>query len=356
MASIQKRDNGKWRARYRDEAGKEHARHFPRKVDAQRWLDEVTASQVAGTYVDPRAGLVKVADYAAAWESNRVNRAGTLQIIDNALRVHVLPELGEYPIKAVRPMHVEAFVKRLVDKGLAPGTIRNIYDVLARVFSSAVRDRLIAFSPCIDVALPPGTRTEVVPPTLDEIQAVCDELDERWRPIVVILAGSGLRIGELLGLNVFDVDYLRRTIDVSKQRLQSNEIAPTKSSVSRVVPIGQVVLDAIARLEHNGDGPLLLDEFGKPLSYRRWKQILKDATSRAGVDFTSHDLRHYCASVALSGGASIVQVQKLLGHGSANITLRTYAHLVPGDEDRTRNALDAALSSADWLRTGAASS
>ena len=56
MASIKKRADGKYRARYRDGAGKEHARHFERKVDAQRWLDEVTASMVTGQYVDPRRG------------------------------------------------------------------------------------------------------------------------------------------------------------------------------------------------------------------------------------------------------------------------------------------------------------
>jgi len=53
MASITKRPDGRWRARYRDEAGKEHAKHFDRKVDAQRWVDEVTASIVTGQYVDP---------------------------------------------------------------------------------------------------------------------------------------------------------------------------------------------------------------------------------------------------------------------------------------------------------------
>jgi hypothetical protein len=58
MASIKKRPDGVWRARYRDESGKEHARHFARKVDAQRWLDEVTASMLTGQYVDPRAGRV----------------------------------------------------------------------------------------------------------------------------------------------------------------------------------------------------------------------------------------------------------------------------------------------------------
>ena len=58
MASIAKRPDGRWRARYRDAAGKEHARHFRRKVDAQQWLDEVTASVVTGRYVDPSAGRV----------------------------------------------------------------------------------------------------------------------------------------------------------------------------------------------------------------------------------------------------------------------------------------------------------
>ena len=57
MASISKRPDGQWRARYRDETGKEHAKHFARKADAQRWLDEVTASMVRGEYVDPRLAV-----------------------------------------------------------------------------------------------------------------------------------------------------------------------------------------------------------------------------------------------------------------------------------------------------------
>jgi hypothetical protein len=67
MASIARRPDGTWRPRYRDAEGKEHARHFARKADAQRWLDEVTASIVTGTYVDPRAGKVTFRDYAVEW-------------------------------------------------------------------------------------------------------------------------------------------------------------------------------------------------------------------------------------------------------------------------------------------------
>ena len=71
---------------------------------------------------------------------------------------------------------------------------------------------------------------------------------------------------------------------------------------------------------------------------------------------TSHGFRHFFASALISGGASVKQVQTVLGHASAVITLRTYAHLWPGDEDRTRDVMDAALSPlADSLRTEAAS-
>lgn len=105
--------------------------------------------------------------------------------------------------------------------------------------------------------------------------------------------------------------------------------------------------------------PPFIDELGEPLTYRRWKRLLADATTAAGVEMTSHDLRHFAASALISGGASVKQVQAFLGHSSAVITLRTYPHLWPGDEDRTRDVLDAALAPlgarADSLRTEAAS-
>ena len=68
MANISKRPDGRWRARYRDRAGKEHARHFRRKLDAQRWLDSVTTAITTGTYVDPVHAHVTVGD----WTDNRV--------------------------------------------------------------------------------------------------------------------------------------------------------------------------------------------------------------------------------------------------------------------------------------------
>jgi len=76
------------------------------------------------------------------------------------------------------------------------------------------------------------------------------------------------------------------------------------------------------------------------------------AADTAGVDFTGHGLRHFYASALIYGGASVKQVQERLGHASAVITLETYSHLWPGDDDRTRDVMDAALLPvADSLRT-----
>lgn len=363
MASVAKRPDGRWRARYRDESGKEHARHFSRRVDAQRWLDEVTASVVRGDYVDPKASRTTVEAYATSWQGIQVSSDATKRIVDNALRLHVLPVLGRHQMGTVRRSHVQALVKDLEAKGLSAGSVRNIYEVAARLFDAAAEDRVIQASPCRRIALPRNHDGEVDPPTLEQIKAVQAELEPRWQAIPLVLAGSGLRIGELLGLGTFDVDYLRRSIRVERQRLQSGDLAPLKSKASRrTVPVGQVVVDALTA--HLGEYPgsdeaLFVDELGRPLTYRRWKGLWRTATVAAGVDATSHDLRHFAASALISGGASVKQVQAFLGHSSAVITLRTYAHLFPGDEDRTRNVLDAALSparaTADRVRTEAAS-
>lgn len=106
MASLAKRPNGKWRARYRDAAGKQHARHFARKADAQRWLDEVTTSVVTGTYVDPGAGRALFRDYAEQWRHAQVHRPNTVVHVEGLLRRHAYPTFGDRPISSMLPSEI----------------------------------------------------------------------------------------------------------------------------------------------------------------------------------------------------------------------------------------------------------
>jgi hypothetical protein len=107
MASIQKRPNGSWRARYKDPSGKERARHFDRKSDAQRWLDEMTTGLVTGAYVDPRAGRVLLRDYAELrWLTAQVHlRPNTQDLYRMHLKNHVLPAFGGRPNGCLPPPH-----------------------------------------------------------------------------------------------------------------------------------------------------------------------------------------------------------------------------------------------------------
>ena len=121
MASISKRDNGSWLARYRPVAGgAQKTRSFARKVDAKRWLDETTASIVTSQYIDPQAAKTTVRQYAKAWQAAQVTRASTRNNVDVALRLHVLPTIGDRSMGSVRSSDMQALVKML-SATLSPG-------------------------------------------------------------------------------------------------------------------------------------------------------------------------------------------------------------------------------------------
>jgi hypothetical protein len=117
MASIKKREDGKWRARYRDAAGREHAKHFTLRIDAQRWLDEMAASLVTGLYVDPKTAKTTVEKWCETWlEGYKTRRPGTVKLA----RVHIKlinKEFGPLPLSAVRPSMVKAWTRE--DEGRA---------------------------------------------------------------------------------------------------------------------------------------------------------------------------------------------------------------------------------------------
>jgi integrase len=185
-----------------------------------------------------------------------------------------------------------------------------------------------------------------------------------------------MRIGEALGLNVSDVDFLRRTVKVQRQRLPNGRIGPVKTRKSaRTVPLGKVVIDELAAhlAAFPSDGPLFILPTGKPLAYRTWRYIWANAAkveakARADaaakthsdvktvpLDMDTHALRHFYASALIAGGASVKVVQSRLGHASAVVTLNVYGHLWPGEDDLTRAVMDAAFGPlADSLRTSAA--
>ena len=125
MASVTKRPNGQWRARYRDSAGNEHARHFARKVDAQAWLDGVTTAVQTGSYVDPARSRLTVGSLAAQWIEGKVSlKLMTRALYDSVLGMHVLPRWQNIPLTRVEHGDVQAWVAQLVASGQSAGHVR----------------------------------------------------------------------------------------------------------------------------------------------------------------------------------------------------------------------------------------
>jgi integrase len=171
----------------------------------------------------------------------------------------------------------------------------------------------------------------------------------RNRAMVVAQAGLGLRVGELLGLRVTDVDFLRRTVEVQCQitRQGGTVRAETKTPHSqRSIPLPQVVADALsAHLATYGpgsDGSLFATVHGNPYRSDYYDKLFRATVARTTLPkgTSSHDLRHHYASVLLAAGESVVAVAARLGHENAALVLSTYGHLMPDSEDRTRRAVD----------------
>jgi integrase len=366
MASIKKRPDGQWRARYRDVAGREHAKHFGRRVDAQRWLDEVTAAVVTGQYVDPRAGRTTVREYAERWAAAQPWRTKTSTRVESALRVHIFPTFGDRALASVRPTEVQAWTKRLP---LAPASAKAVYGVLRSLMRAAVEDRLLTSSPCTRVALGSVAPKVLTIPSAADVAALAAALPPRYAAVPYVAAGLGLRPGEVFGLQVSDVDFLRRSVTVARQLDEHRKLGPLKTESSyRTVPLPATVGDVLAAhlaggLGHPdpdahrhghldqmsnhqlGDNLLFTDAAGGPVLRNSFSKVWRAAVrmSPRGGALRLHDLRHTYASALIEAGESVKVVQARLGHASAMVTLDVYGHLWPDSDDRTRAAVDAFL-------------
>ncbi len=318
MASITKRPDGRWRARYRDADGKEHAKHFDRKVDGQRWLDEVTAAVVTGQYVDPRAAQMTFKEYAESWRQSQVHRPSSIAHVETMLRRHAYPAFGNRQLGSVRPGEVQSWVKKMSTgsdgrKALAPATVGVVHGLVAAIFKAAVRDRKLAASPCEGTKLPKREPRQVVPLSTAAVRALAEAVPPRYAALITLAAGTGLRQGEAFGLTVDRVDFLRRTLTVDRQlvRLAGQEPrhGPPKTRASyMVLPLPHIVVEALA--EHlrqhwlEDSGLIFTTAAGEPLSRTRFSAtVWRPATKRAGLEgVVFHELRHYYASLLIRHG------------------------------------------------------
>ena len=363
MASIQKRHDGNYRARYRDESGKEHARHVKRKVEAQRWLDEVTTAVVTGAYVDPKAGKVTFARFYDEWSERQIWVPSTRV---NAGRVRATVPFGDLPMKAIRRSHVESWVKAMSAGGLAASTIKTRFIVLRSLFRAAVADRVIVADPSLGVTLPRRRSREasMAIPSEQQVGALLRAARPEFQAFIALCAFAGLRSGEAAGIQVGDIGLRELRIARQVQR-DSREVAvrAPKYGSERTIFVPQELVTILSQHIETFLPDAVPSSFlfrasdGEPLDRNAVHFRWRSATSAARVvGVRLHDLRHFSASGLIAQGCDVVTVQRALGHASATTTLATYSHLWPNAEDRTRNASASLIRSslanpADSLRT-----
>ncbi|MHC5558293.1 hypothetical protein [Kocuria sp. U4B] len=190
MASIKKRPNGSWRARYRDHEGKEHARRFPRKIDAQHWLDEVTTSVRTGRYVDPGHGRTTLEDYFEGYAARQLWEVGTERAMRLAIRDCTF---SSTPFAKLTRGHVEAWVRDMSER-LAPGTVRTRFNNVHTVVRGAVEDKRLPEDFMKGVRLPSrGTKeSRLRIPSPEQVGGLLAASEDHCRPFWALAAFAGL--------------------------------------------------------------------------------------------------------------------------------------------------------------------
>jgi hypothetical protein len=179
MASIDRRQDGHYRARWREYPGApQKTKQFRRKKDAELFLDAIRGDLAHGRYVDPAGGLTLFRDYAEQWRAGQVHRPSTAAQAESYLRLHTYPLLGHRPIGSIRRSEVQGWVKGRSEV-LAPGSVEVVYRWVAAIFKAAVGDQLIGASPCNRIALPKREAGEVVPLTAAQVQEMADACPDR---------------------------------------------------------------------------------------------------------------------------------------------------------------------------------
>ena len=352
----------RYRARWRTPGGASRERRFDRKIDAENFLTSVEHRKLVGEYVDAMAGRITFADYSAAWLERKraTTKATTAETFSSHLRKHLGPRFGRMELRVITREQVKAFAGSL-STIVAPTTARAVVFTLAAVLREAVDDGRIARNPAERIAVGSKTERRVDPMHVSGIAAkvpeLADAMPARWRAAVLLMASTGLRLGECLGLTVDRVDFLRYTIRVDRQLANvaggSGFGSPKTRAGVRLIPVPSYITELLAahlaEFPAGDDALIFTMASGRAVSRSQWSDAYRAACAVADVEgrTRTHDLRHVAASALIASGLSVSAVQAVLGHASAGETLDVYTHFWPSDEERTREAIGRA--SAGWL-------
>lgn len=352
MAHIRRARSGQgWEARYRDQIGRERSRTFSTRRMAQGFADRQSADVQRGEFRDPRLARLTVDHWAELWWATTVDlKPNTRGAYESIVHRHFEPTFGSRGVAGINRTDVARFVADLSASGIGPGTVRSIVSVLRLVFATALGAGPITQNPVVGVRLPRSAASETLFLVPEQIVALADAIDPRYRTLVLFAAYTGIRAGEIEALRVQRVDLGRGAVDVVESLADVRGrlvFGPTKTYSRRTVRLPAFLCDLVAA--HLADRPVdpdalvFVGEQGGPMRHnlfyaRRFKPAVRAAGLPERLRF--HDLRHTCAALLIAQGAHPRAMMERLGHSSVQVTIDRYGHLLPSLDDTLVEGLD----------------
>lgn len=364
---IRQRRDGRWEAMLTLPDGRRSSLYGKTRAEASEKLIELQRTIQQGLPVAHHARMLTV-DYLDDWlvRIEGTVRATTLRRYRELL-LHAVRAIGRVQLARLTPAHLDrlyAHLQRSVEDGgagLSSSTAHRVHSALHAALKDAVREGLLARN-VADVAHAPRDRDfEPRLWTVTQAREFLDAArDDRLGPFYILAALTGMRSGELRGLRWADVDLDGRALHLRMAMGRDGELAETKTKAARrQIELPALAIDAL-RMQRRWQaeerlrfGPAWHDSdlvftstIGTPLDQTNVLHALYRLLDRLELPRVRlHDLRHLQASLLLAAGVNAKVIQERLGHSRINVTMDTYAHLMPTLQREAADVLDILLRS-----------
>ena len=331
----------RYKARIKSRGRQVATRRFTRRGDAVAWEQDQLTRLRHGDWIDPRRGRVSMFVVAEAWLLTRDGvKRRTRETDALTWARYIQPTFGTRTVASITAAEVSEWAAQLVASGLSAGTARRALATFRGILGHAVADDRLIRNVAAAAKQPRGGAVrEGQALTFAEVEALTAACRGRYADLVMVLAFTGLRWGELAGLQIGD----RVAVPGPGLRVQRAVLAgggagdlfvdTLKTNRARTVPLPGTTAEIIERWSGDRDFSqwIFPSTTGTALSENNWKRMIAWTEAKRAIGRPTlrvHDLRHTAASIWLGAGADAKVVQRVLGHATASLTLDLYGHLM----------------------------
>jgi integrase len=355
FGSVRQLPSGSWQARYTGPDGflRTGSAPFDTKRAAEQWLVEVESNILKGEWIDPDAGKIELDEYITRWIKERDLKPRTREEYERHIRLHVRTQLGNVALNQMNPQRVRSWRAERFDAGIGKSTVAKTYRILHAVFATAVDDELIRRNPCRIKGAGNDKAEERETASLDQVFAIAEHIQPRYRLLVLLAAFGQLRFGELVALRRDSIDLTTMELRV---RLATAELEdgtqvdgePKSEAGKRPVSLpaglrGDVETHLERYAQPGASGRLFLGPLGGIPRRRNFNRVWKAALIRAEVpaemDLHLHDLRHTGSTWSAQSGATLRELMARIGHSSTRAAM-IYQHASRERDQAIASALD----------------